>query len=200
MLRQYLALFSRSFLTGQALALGVVLRYNMSMAEQDELALEAVSDEVKLQRALRVIECQVAQGMTARDACEACDVPERTYYRWLSEGVLNSWLAECQAGRSKAAEAMAAESLPEIMQYMIGIATGKTTRRGANPIAAAEFVWAKQGKRAGGRGSVRPLAFVPQFIMLNVSGGAVVAGVPEDGEIIDGECVEVSSDGESTPG
>jgi hypothetical protein len=158
--------------------------------------ITAVKDEVKIQRALAVLAHQVAEGSTIREACVACDVKERTFYRWISEGLLANHLAECREGRSKAAATMAAEAIPDIMGYMIEIASGKNVVRGANPIAAAQLVFTAAGVKTEMAPVSQPeidtptiLAFMPQLVTFKVEHGSPVT---EDGTlIIEGSAVDL---------
>lgn len=166
--------------------------YNRCMVEK----VEAVKDEVRLQRALAVHLRQVEEGLTIREACQACNVPERTFYRWVAGGVLDGYLAECREGRSMAAATMAAEAIPDIMRYMIGIASGTEVVRGANPIAAAQLVFGAAGVKAEMAPPAAPdsksptiLTFMPQLVTFRVEHGSPVT---EDGTlIIEGESIDL---------
>ena len=174
--------------------------YNYSMAnelavtEQDQI--QQLNSEVVFQRALAVVEHQVENGSTVTEACEAMDVPRAMFYKWVKQGVLADYLAEARKSRSEVAHTMAAGKLPDVMGYMIQIATGKVKLRGASPIAAAKFVW-----DVVGAGVAQPdseveeaapisLTFVPQMVVFNVTGGA--PRMADDGsmEIIEGEFTE----------
>ena len=169
--------------------------YNRYMTNKTD-AVDAVKDEVRLQRALAVLACQIEEGSTIHDACKACNVPERTFYRWVAEGVLEVHLAECREGRAKAAATMAAEAIPDIMRYMIRIASGVQAVRGANPIAAAQLVFNAAGVKSEMAPTTPPsadtptiLAFMPQLVTFKVEHGSPVA---EDGTlIIEGQAVDM---------
>jgi len=166
--------------------------------------IETVKDEVKLQRALSVLTHQVEEGLTVREACRACNVPERTFYRWIAEGLLTDHLAECRMGRAKAAATMAAEAIPDIMQYMINIASGTKVARGANPIAAAQLVFSAAGVKSemapsSSQAHETPtiLAFMPQLVTFKVEHGSPAT---EDGTlIIEGQAVDLGSVDEDSP-
>jgi hypothetical protein len=165
--------------------------------EKDNNQLAAYHDEVRLRRVLAVIEHQVKNGSTVPEACEACSVSERSFYRWIGDGILADYLADCQKSRSGAATALAAESVPDVMNYMISIATGKTQARGANPIAAAQLIFRiaglQGGDSAGDKGKApNVLAFLPQMMTLNIVQSPNVHG---QGEIVDAEVEELPASG-----
>ena len=64
-------------------------------------AVKQYQDEVRVRRALDVMDYQVQRGCSVQEACEACNVAKRTFYRWLNEGVLVDHVAGCleRAGR-----------------------------------------------------------------------------------------------------
>jgi len=166
--------------------------YNKRMSDEQSSAIEQVNDEVRLQRALAVVEHQVRHGSTIRAACEACEVSERTFYAWVHAGALTSYLTECQQSRATAASTMAAGAIPDVMKYMIEIATGEKAVRGANPVAAAQFIFVMAGasgpqtSAAEEKPSTNIMAFVPEMLTINV----VAPGRHAD--IIEGVVVEVS--------
>lgn len=166
------------------------------MDEREQI--ELVTEEVKFQRALAVIEHQVKHGTSVRAACRACNVPERTFYRWLGEGVLKDYLDESRESRSQAVSSMATEALPDVMQYMIDVATGKVQVRGANPVAAAEFVFAKAGgamtsaAEVAAQSTTQVLAFIPQLSTVRIV--HALSGPDTDTEpveVIEGEIADV---------
>jgi len=153
-------------------------------------AVEAISEEVRAQRAIRVIQHQVQHGSSVRQACEACNVPVRTFYHWMREGVLTDYVGASRDSRSTVASALAIEAIPDVMQYMIAIATGKVQVRGANPIAAAQFVFSAAGVKAttateAEKPPTNVLAFLPQMVTLQImqpSGPDALAEPPIEGE------------------
>lgn len=157
-------------------------------------AIVEVTDEIRLQRALTVMAHRIAHGSTIKAACEACNVPERTFYDWVEQGVLGDYLAQCQEARATVASTIAAEVVPDVMQYMIAIATGAKVVRGANPIAAAQFVFAAAGVKepvasaAELPGGPTVLQFLPQMVTFNV-----IQGIPAvlSANVIEGEAEEV---------
>jgi len=157
----------------------------------EETAIETINDEVRFQRAIRVLQHRITHGSTIRAACQACGVPERTFYDWVRQGVLDDYVAECKAARSETARAMAAEALPDVMRFMIDIATGKRTVRGANPIAAAQFVYAAAGGAETGKADKEAppaFAFMPQTAVFNIAvGSAGPSPVVLEGEVVDGD-------------
>lgn len=163
----------------------------LTVPDQDQI--EKLNAEVTFQRALAVVEHQVEHGSKVQEACAAVGVPRATFYKWVRQGVLADYLAEARSSRSEVAHTMAAGRLPDIMGYMIDIATGKTKLRGASPIAAAKFVW-----DVVGAGVAQPddeveeatpvsLMFVPEMVVFNVTGGAPRIGDDGSMEIIEGE-------------
>ena len=113
---------------------------SMYPMSNETTALELYQDEVRFQRALAVIEHQVTHGSSTRKACEACNVPVSTFYKWLQDGVLTEYLTDARRGRAELTSAVANEAAPDVLRYMIALATGKTQVRGANPVAAAKLV------------------------------------------------------------
>ena len=86
--------------------------------------------------------------------------------------------------RAKALRGMATGAMPDILQYMITLATGKKEVRGASPVAAAKFVLEIAKLFAGEKDdSATPTinVFLPEFSRLEVK-----ANVPE---ILVGEVV-----------
>lgn len=168
--------------------------------ESDEIApTEQLKDEVRVRRALAVIDHQVTHGGSIRDACEACNVPERSFFRWVNQGVLANHLAECRESRSKVASMMAAEALTDVMHYMIEIATGRKVVRGANPIAAARFVYSAAGLRdrtspPKPSGKTNVLAFLPELVTFNVVQGTLAVDSEGRMEIIDGEVEDLDDE------
>ena len=85
------------------------------------------------------------------------------------------------------------------MCYMIEIATGRKVVRGANPIAAARFVYSAAGlrdhaSRSQSAGKTNVLAFLPELVTFNVVQGTPAVDSKGRMEIIDGE-VEDLDDG-----
>jgi hypothetical protein len=91
------------------------------------------------------MEYQVQRGCSVQGACEACNVAERTFYRWLSNGIFDPYLDEAAGGRHQTIRDKAIQAVERIMDYMIAIAAGEVRTRGANPISAAEFVFRHAG-------------------------------------------------------
>ena len=169
------------------------------MDNYDIAPMEQLKDEVRVRRALAVMEHQVTHGGSIRDACEVCNVPERTFFRWVNQGVLGDYLTGCRESRVEVASAMAAEALPDVMCYMIEIATGRKVMRGANPIAATRFVYSAavlrdHASRSQSAGKTNVLAFLPELVTFNVVQGTPAVDSKGRMEIIDGE-VEDLDDG-----
>jgi hypothetical protein len=151
----------------------------------DATDLELYNDEVRLQQALQVMQYQVEHNCTIREACAEIGVAERTFYRWLNEGVLTDTIEIMRESRSKALRGMATGAMPDILQYMIELASGHKTVRGASPVAAAKFVLEIAKIFAGEKDeSATPTitVFLPEFSRFKVE-----AGVPE---VLEGEVVE----------
>jgi len=102
--------------------------------------IEEYREEVRLRRALAVMEHQVEHGSSLREACAANNVPVTTFYRWLADGLLTDRLSEDGEGLAAAVQMQAASALTDVVDYMIQIATGKVQVRGANPVAAARWL------------------------------------------------------------
>ena len=162
--------------------------------DTESTALEEITTEVKLQRAMAVVEHQVKHGTSVEAACRACGVSRTSFYRWVGEGVLTDYLAECRNSRMRTVQAMAAEALPDVMQHMIRLATGQESVRGASPIAAAEFVAKAGGLRVGGEKEGHRqtnIVFLPQMETFHVAEGGLVRNDEGQIEIIEGEVEEL---------
>jgi hypothetical protein len=148
--------------------------------------VELYNDEVRLRQALEVMSYQVEHNCSIREACKEVGVAERTFYRWLNDGVLTDTIEIMRESRAKALRGMATGAMPDILQNMIELATGKKEVRGASPVAAAKFVLeiAKlfAGEKGGEGKSPTINVFLPEFSRFKVE-----AGVPE---VIEGEIVE----------
>ena len=148
-----------------------------------------------MRRALAVMDYQVQRGCSVQEACEACNVAERTFYRWLNEGVLVDHLAGCQEGREKMVVAMALHALEGIMKYMVKIASGAKAVRGANRIAAAKFVYKMAGFEAGTspttvHSQTNVLVGLPEMVRFEIANGSSMLNDQGRLKIIDGELEE----------
>jgi hypothetical protein len=176
----------------------------------DETSLR-LADELRLRRALAVIEHHVKTGEPINASCDVCNVKTSTFYDWVSAGVLDTYLDDCRRSRSETAATMAAEAIPDITAYLVRVATGQVRVRGANPIAAAQLILSLAGVTPGREKSAagmplttNVLQFIPQLVQFNI-----VQGMPArnaDGTLdyelddtIDGEAVEIPPDGENPP-
>ena len=147
--------------------------------------LEVYNDEVRLQQALEVMQYQVEHNCSVREACKEVGVAERTFYRWLNDGVLTDTIEIMRESRAKALRGMATGAMPDILQNMIELATGKKEVRGASPVAAAKFVLEIAKIFAGEKDeSATPTinVFLPEFSRFKVEAGAP--------QILEGEIVE----------
>jgi len=167
--------------------------YNGGMNDTN-IALEEVTQEIKVQRCLAVVEHQVRNNSSVAAACRATGVPKRSFYRWIGEGVLTDYLAKCKESRTKTIRTMAAEAMPDVMRYMIALATGQETVRGASPIAAAEFVVKAGGLRLSDereRSAQTNIVFLPQMATFHVKEGGLVRDSSGEIEILEGTVEEV---------
>ena len=157
-------------------------------------AVKQYQDEVRVRRALAVMDYQVTHGVSIQDACNACNVAERTFYRWLNEGVLVDHLAGCQEGREKMVRARALYAVEEIVGYMVEIASGAKVVRGANPIAEAKFVYKVAGFEAGTSpttySQTNVLMGLPEMVRFEIVDANPVLDDQGRLEIIDGELEE----------
>lgn len=151
--------------------------------------LKQYGDEVRVRRALAVLDYQVEHGASIQEACEACNVPHRTFNRWVKDGLLAEYLDACREGRLKVLRLTALNAVESVMRYMIKIATGEKIVRGANPIAAAKFVFEMAGL---GPATERPqppstvanvLVGMPQQVVFNIKDGMPVTD-PEGRPIV----------------
>ena len=77
---------------------------------------------------------------TVKDACTELNLSYQSVLRWIKDGRFQQYLAEIHDIRSDIAQATALDQLPLIVKHMADVALGRTTMRGQNPQAAAEFV------------------------------------------------------------
>jgi hypothetical protein len=172
------------------------------MSDETRLRL---ADELRLQRALAVIEHHVRTGDPINASCDACNVKTSTFYDWVSAGVLNGYLEECRKSRSETAAAMAAEAIPDIARYLVSVATGKVRVRGANPIAAAQLLLTIAGVTPGRDKSaadiVPPnvLTFMPQLVQFNIVQGMPAQDAEGRFEVIDSTAEELPPSDEDPP-
>ena len=169
------------------------------MFSEANTPLSEYNRTVRFRRTLAVMRYQVENGASVQEACKACNVPERTFYRWISEGTLDDYLAECSEGWSKAVAAQALEAVGAIMMYMIEIASGAKVVRGANPIAAAKFVFKFAGLEPYTRtpksdGNTDVLLGMPKQVQFLVVDGSPVLDKHGRVMIIDGELKESTND------
>ena len=168
-------------------------------------SLALLNDELRFQRALAVIEHHVKTGDPISDCCDACSVPRSTFYKWIADGVLDTYLEECRKSRSETAAAMAAEAIPDVTRYLVNVATGRVRVRGANPIAAAQLLLSIAGVTPGRESAAdsglpaNVLAFMPQLVQFNIVGGMPAQDEEGRFEVIDGAAEELPPDGEDPP-
>jgi hypothetical protein len=200
----YVTVLTAETLVGYALTRKPPTWYNGGMS--DSLAL--LNEELRLKRTLAVIEHHVTTGDPITVSCDTCNVPTSTFYKWIADGVLDTYLEDARKSRSDTAAAMAAEAIPDITAYLVRVATGKIRVRGANPIAAAQLILTIAGVRPDKDKSAADLPvtvpanvlqFMPQLGQFNI-----VQGMPaqdEEGrfEVIDGTAEELPPSGENPP-
>ena len=163
-------------------------------------ALEEYQRTVRVQRALSVMDYQVTNGGTTADACKAVDVPVRSFYRWVRDGLITEYLDSPRGGVLAVLADKAIMSLPKVLEHITAIATGDKEVRGASPVAAAKWVASMAGVSIE---AVEPeadvvvipmtpivLARMPETVRFIIKDGKV--SQDEDGsiEIIDGEFTE----------
>ena len=176
------------------------------MIDKDKTIVEEYNDAVKAQRCIEVLEYKQDHSVSTADACQAMGLAESTFYYWRKQGALQVHMEESTA-RTRAAlvsigQAQAVLALPDVMEYMVKLATGEMVARGASPIRAAEFVM----KMAGVSGAETPPAGAETNInIMNLLPQQVCFGRMEGGhptlddqgriivpaEIVEGEVVEV---------
>jgi hypothetical protein len=158
-------------------------------------AIELYQDEVRFQRALAVIKHQVEHGSKTRKACEACNVPVSTFYQWLEDGVLTEYLTDARRVRAELTSAVANEAAPDVLRYMVALATGKTQVRGANPVAAAKLVLEIAGGQhdtyAAESGKTTTNIFLPEMVTLNVMAAGRGEQPEAPQEVLEAEYEEV---------
>lgn len=173
------------------------LWYNRAMAET---AMTDYTEEVRVQRMVKVLEHQVEHGGSIAEACEATGLSESTFHSWNKKGVLDDYLALTKESRVSTIRGQATLALPDVMEHMIALATGAIEQRGASSIRAAEFVLKVAGVQAGsGTPGVAPnvniLNLLPEQVVFKVSGGHPTLDdqgrLVAQEDIIEGEAVPV---------
>lgn len=181
--------------------------YNRVMTDKEQVSIEEYNDAIKAQKCISVLEYKREHSCSTATACEAVGLAESTFYYWRKQGKLQVYMeeatAETRAALVSVGQAQAVLALPDVMEYMIALATGEEIARGASPIRAAEFVMKMAGISGAGSGggagetNINILNLLPQ----QVNFGPMEGGRPtldEQGriivpaaEIIEGEAIEI---------
>ena len=111
--------------------------------------------------------------------------------------------ADTRAALVSVGKAQAVLALPDVMEYMVKLATGETVARGASPIRAAEFVLKMAGVTgvgaagSAGETNINILNLLPQQVVFPLESGRPILDdqgrLVAQEEIIEGEAVEVKS-------
>lgn len=179
--------------------------YTVSMSNEtpaaERTAIERYDDVRKTEILLRVLRYQTDNPRASRvDACEAVGIPDRTLRHWLSQGILDDYLAEFAAAMSKEGRGILLERWSKILHYQGELASGSKIVKGANPTSAAEFC----RKVAGVEFAVKeraPSIGEMNLFMLPQAHFIVRDGKPqlESEDIVDGEFEEVGPSEDSSP-
>lgn len=165
-------------------------------------SMEKYHIEVRRQTLLDIFQYQVENKCTLSDAIAAVsNISERTFYNWVSSGIIDDDLDQVRRGRVTALQEMAASSMSEVIRYQIDIATGRVNRRNASPTAAAKFLWeiarTYSGEEEKEKEEPKPtLVFMPQFARFVFGSDS---GRDKDGFVIEGECEEIPARVEKLP-
>lgn len=180
--------------------------YTVSMGNEtsaaEKTAIERYDDVRKTEILLRVLRYQTDNPQASRvDACEAVGVPDRTLRHWLSQGILDDYLAEFAAAMSKEGRAVLLEMWSGILQYQGELASGAKTVKGANPTSAAEFCRKVAGVEFAVKEKVSSIGEMNMFMLPQIH-FTVRDGKPqlESEDIVDGEFEEVGPSEDSSPG
>lgn len=153
--------------------------YNMVMNNNEDTAIELYNEDVQVQQIMRVRDLQVEKNLSVAKACKEIGLSPRTFYSWLSKDVFTEHLKEARKSRQNYAAAQAVGAMPSILNYLIGLATGADSARGASPIAAAKLVleiantYVEPDKQEP---QVGRTTYVPQQVVIMVQDGAPVLG------------------------
>lgn len=167
---------------------------------EKDTGLAEYQNEVRVKRALSVMEYQVTNGGSTEDACKAMSVPVRSFYRWVREGLITEYLDSPRSGVLAVLADQALMSLPKVLEYITAIATGAEVVRGASPVAAAKWVASVAGISIEAAEDKPDVVVVPMMPIVLARMPEVVRFVIRDGkvsqsddgsiEIIDGEYVD----------
>lgn len=103
-----------------------------------------------------------------QDTCDALGYSIHTIRGYIKKGLFTDYIESLKDSRGDLAQALALNALPEIVQKMADVATGKDVMRGQRPQSAADFVLkvAQLGVAAGdtGRVLVQTNVYMPQMM------------------------------------
>lgn len=173
------------------------------MTDNDQVV--KYNDAIKAQKCIEVLEHKRQNHCSTAAACVAVGLAESTFYYWRKQGKLQAYMEEATADTRAAlvsvGKAQAVLALPDVMDYMVKLATGETVARGASPIRAAEFVLKMAGVSgvgpATGETNINILNLLPQQVVFPLESGRPT--LDDQGrliaqeEVIEGEAVEVKS-------
>lgn len=115
--------------------------YELKECDEALTGTELFEQEVQLRTVLDVLNYRVEHtGCTTKDACAALNVNYPTFMRWLNAGTLGAYLNQIHDPEMDMLRVRAIFAMPDILENMIEIASGKKVIRGVNPVAAATFV------------------------------------------------------------
>lgn len=77
---------------------------------------------------------------TVAEACSTVDVPVRTFYQWLNDGVLDEYFSEFSGAMARIGRTTVLDRWESVIDNMVAIASGTKVIKGANPVSAAEFL------------------------------------------------------------
>jgi len=178
-----------------AIDMEVECLYTSTMVEEPTV-IERYTEAKETAQLIRVFHLQAEEGLTIAGACAKIGISRSQFYNLLSKGFLDEYLTVYREGAATGLANMALDKAEEVLQYQIDLASGAKTVRGANPVAAARFVWEVAGlvDRAPTeiQEQINIYGYLPQTVMFDVEGGTprvTEGGAPR---VVEGQYEEVA--------
>ena len=167
-----------------------------------DTSLEQYQDVRKAILVANVLAYQLEHNTTLNAALEACDVKRSTFYRWLGEGAAGPVLEASRQVSLVEMHSSAIAAVPDVMAYVVALATGKENHHRVDPLKAVEMVlriaqvYSPTAMPPPGTHQVNLAALLPQQVSFRIEAGAPVVG--DDGAlVIDAECEDVTMDADT---
>ena len=164
-------------------------------------AIEKYQDVKRVELCLQILEYQLKNPRcTQVEACDTVGVPERTFRYWLSQGILDDWLAEYADSMVRTGRNQVLDSWGNVLGYMVKIATGAVEVKGANPVSAADFLRKVAGIKFSVTEQPQAIAEMTIFMLpqvhIGVKDGKPVLDSPSD--IVSGEFRDITDSPEAS--